>query len=219
MAYVHGDRSLARADSLGFTGLIGHPLRFVLHATETDNSWYSRPTGEIVLGDGGVDDAEDADIIIHETGHALHDALVPGFGDGDTRAISEGFSDFWAASLTGEPCIGDWDATSYSPPCLRRVDQSATWPGWLNGQAHHDGAIWSGLLWDLRGRIGRENAERLALAAFLEQGTATTWAEAGRGLLRAAERIGLQARMAEISATLADRGLVPRELEFELAPN
>jgi zinc metalloprotease ZmpB len=218
MAYVFGDRSLARADSLGFTGLFPRPLRMHLHATQADNSWYSRPTREIILGDGGVDDAEDGDIILHETAHALHDALVPGFGQGDTRAISEGFADFWAASLTGEPCIGDWDATSYSPPCLRRADEPATWPAGLNGQPHHDGAIWSGLLWDLRGRLGRVDAERLALAALLEQGTATTWTEAARGLLRAAERLGFGNRIAEVQGALADRGLTPRDLEFELAP-
>jgi hypothetical protein len=218
MAYVFGDRSLARADSLGFTGLFPRPLRLRLHATEADNSWYSRPTREVVLGDGGVDDAEDADIILHETAHALHDALVPGFGDGDTRAIGEGFADFWAASLTGEPCIGDWDATSYSPPCLRRADEPATWPAWLNGQPHHDGAIWSGLLWDLRGRLGRVDAERLALAALLEQGTATSWTEAARGLLRAAERIGLGDRLEDVRSAVADRGLTPRDFVFDLAP-
>lgn len=218
MAYVFGDRSLARADSLGFTGLFPRALRLRLHATEADNSWYSRPMREVVLGDGGVDDAEDADIILHETAHALHDALVPGFGDGDTRAIGEGFADFWAASLTGEPCIGDWDATSYSPPCLRRVDEPATWPAWLNGQPHHDGAIWSRLLWDLRGRLGRVDAERLALAALLEQGTATSWTEAARGLLRAAERIGLGDRLADVRSAIADRGLIPRDLVFDLAP-
>lgn len=218
MAYVHGDRSLALADSLGFTGIFPHPLRMRLHATEADNSWYSRPTREVLLGDGGVDDAEDADIIIHETAHALHDALVPGFGDGDTRAISEGFADFWAASLTGDPCIGDWDATSYSPPCLRSADEPATWPAWLNGRPHHDGAIWSGLLWDLRGRLGRVDAERLAVAALLEQGTASSWTEAARGLLRAAERLDLGGRMAEVRTALADRGLTPREVACDLAP-
>ena len=218
MAYVFGDRSLAHADSLGFTGLFPRPLRMHLHATEADNSWYSRPTREIILGDGGVNDAEDADIILHETAHALHDALVPGFGDGDTRAIGEGFADFWAASLTGDPCIGDWDATSYSPPCLRRADEPATWPTWLNGLPHHDGAIWSGLLWDLRGRLGRVDAERLALAALLEQGTSTSWTEAARGLLRAAEKIGLGDRMEEVRSAVADRGLTPRDFILDLAP-
>jgi hypothetical protein len=29
---------------------------------------------------GGVDDAEDADVILHEYGHAIQDNQVPGFG-------------------------------------------------------------------------------------------------------------------------------------------
>ncbi len=216
MAYVHADRALERTATLGFTGLFSAPLRLRVHGTAADNSWYSRPNREIVLGDGGVDDAEDADIILHELAHALHDALVPGFGDGDTRAISEGFADFWAASITGNACIGDWDATSYSPPCLRRVDEPAVWPGWLNGRVHHDGAIWSSLLWDLRARLGTEASERLALAALLEQDTGSSWTEAAAGLLRAAAHLGLDAELPEIREILADHGLGPRESSFSL---
>ena len=127
MAYAHGDRTLRRV-----TELIGasrdRALTLRVHGTGADNSWFSRPQDEIIYGDGGVDDAEDADIILHEIGHAIHDLLVPGFGGGDTRALSEGFADFWAASRNGDPCVGDWDATSYSPPCLRECDLELVYP-------------------------------------------------------------------------------------------
>ena len=40
-----------------------------------------RPTSPTIrLGKGGVDDAEDAEVIVHEYGHAVHDAQVPGYG-------------------------------------------------------------------------------------------------------------------------------------------
>lgn len=218
MAYYHGDHAIARADSLGFHGLFDQRLRLRVHATDLDNSWYSRPSHEVVFGDGGVDDAEDADIILHEVGHAIHDALVPGFGGGDTRAISEGFADFWAASLTGDPCVAEWDATAYGPPCLRRTDNDAVYPESLTGSPHADGEIWSGALWDLRGLLGRESAETLALAGFLEQGTESNFPEAALGLLRAAGRIGLQDQLRAIERILAHRGLVPESLELVLAP-
>jgi len=149
----------------------------------------------------------------------VHDALVPGFGDGDTRAIGEGFADFWAASLTGDACLGDWDATSYAPPCLRRADEPAVWPAWLEGRPHHDGQIWSALLWDLRALLGRDDAERLALAALLEQDTRTTWSEAARGLVRAAGRLGLDERLPEIRQAIGGRGLGPREVAAVLGPD
>lgn len=216
MAYYHAHRSLARAEALGFRNLFRRPFTIVVHATALDNSWYSRPQKAVLLGDGGVDDAEDADVILHESGHALHDALVPGFGGGDTAAISEGFSDFWAASLTGDPCLAEWDATALAPPCLRRVDEAAVYPTWLTGQPHHDGAIWSALLWDLRGVFGAEATERLALAAFEDQGASSTYPQAAAALFRAAERLGLD--RSRVREAAARRGLAPLEIDAALAP-
>ncbi|MCA9726256.1 MAG: hypothetical protein KC729_01130 [Candidatus Eisenbacteria bacterium] len=219
MAYYHCDRGIATAEERGFTGLFRTRIYPRVHGTAADNSWYSRPTREIVFGDGGVDDAEDGDIILHELGHAIHDAIVPGFGDGDTRAISEGFSDFWAASLTDDPCVGNWDATSYSPPCLRSTDQNAVYPGSLTGRPHTDGQIWSGLLWDLHESLGTEAAERLALAAFLEQDPDSRWPEAADALLRAAEASSDPTDRTQVLDALVRRGLVARELTAELATN
>jgi hypothetical protein len=218
MAYFHVDRGIERVRERGFDGLFARRIIARVHGTAADNSWYSRPTGELVFGDGGVDDAEDADIILHELGHAIHDALVPGFGDGDTRAISEGFADFWAASLTGEPCVGDWDATSYSPPCLRSAENGAAYPGSLTGRAHADGQIWSGLLWDLRVSLGAATAERLALAAFLEQESNTTWREAAESLLRAATLSADPDEVGRVADALVRRGLLARELAIHLEP-
>ncbi len=219
MAYVHGDRGLQRVEDLGFSGLFDRPLRLRVYGTTADNSWYSRPTREIVFGSGGVNDAEDADIILHELGHAIHDALVPGFDGGDTYAISEGFSDFWAASLNDGACIGDWDATAYSPPCLRRTDTDAVYPCSLNGRPHNDGLIWSAALWEIRHILGAEAAERLALASFLEQGTRTTFPEAAAGLLVAAERLGMQTALHRLRDVLVDRGLLPRSLHAVIHPH
>ena len=46
------------------------------HATLLDNSYYSSNTGLLYFGDGGVDDGEDAVVIIHELGHLLHDRIT-----------------------------------------------------------------------------------------------------------------------------------------------
>jgi hypothetical protein len=81
-------------------------------------------------------------------------------------AISEGFGDYWAVTVSDVvakalgvpeleplPCVADWDSTSYTstvPHCLRRVDTNLHYPGDLNGEVHHDGQIWSRALWDIR---------------------------------------------------------------------
>ena len=46
-----------------------------------DNSfWTNHPKDEIRFGKGGVDDAEDAEVILHEYGHAIQDSQVANFG-------------------------------------------------------------------------------------------------------------------------------------------
>jgi len=141
-----------------------------------DNSFSWDKKDMIKLGKGGVDDAEDAEVILHELGHAIQDSQQTPFGYGfsvEARSIGEGFGDYWAATVsnrlapTPDPaCIADWDSVSYDPTaphCLRRVDTNLHYPKDLNGAVHHDGQIWSRALWDIRNALGNVKADTLIL--------------------------------------------------------
>ena len=113
-----------------------------------DNSQYSPFTRKIKYGSGGVDDAEDADVILHEYGHAMQDYQSPEFLRSyglDPGSLQEGSADYWAAVMSArspgttnedDVCLFDWDATSYFgfPPagqfgdryCGRRADYAKT---------------------------------------------------------------------------------------------
>ncbi|MEO8216613.1 MAG: proprotein convertase P-domain-containing protein [Acidobacteriota bacterium] len=180
MVYFHLDRSQRYLQSLGYTGplrIVAAPLEVDAHGGVADNSFYTLEgpgQGRIYFGDGGVDDAEDADIVLHEYGHAIHDSIAPGVFMGPSssegRAISEGFGDYWAFSSNflstvdsgRDPfCIGDWDARCADGPssncsypkgadCLRRVDSSKTMDDFIfsnsAGTEHRNGEIWSSSL-------------------------------------------------------------------------
>ena len=88
-----------------------------------DNSFFRDDKGEHQLGKGGVDDAEDAEVIVHEYGHSVQDGQVTGFGTAlESGAIGEAFRDYlavvvtsWKAgvpTLTPEACVADWDSVS-----------------------------------------------------------------------------------------------------------
>lgn len=64
-----------------------------------DNSYYDTQDGTLHFGEGGVDDAEDSDVIIHELGHALHDWLTDGQLS-QINGLSEGFGDYLAMSYS-----------------------------------------------------------------------------------------------------------------------
>ncbi|MBN8726513.1 MAG: PepSY domain-containing protein [Xanthomonadales bacterium] len=71
-----------------------------------DNAHYSRVTDEIVFGQGGVDDAEDADVLIHELGHAIHNWVSNG-GLSQQQGLSEGTGDYLAMAYSHD-YPGQW---------------------------------------------------------------------------------------------------------------
>ena len=104
-----------------------------------DNSFSWDKHDYVRFGKGGVDDAEDAEVILHEYGHAIQDSQVTGFGVGpEAGGIGEAFGDYWAVTVPNviaptpdTPCVADWDSVSYTstvPHCLRRVDTDAHYP-------------------------------------------------------------------------------------------
>jgi zinc metalloprotease ZmpB len=143
-----------------------------------DNSFSWDKKDLLRFGKGGVDDAEDAEVILHEYGHAMQDSQQTPFGFGasiEAGSIGEGFGDYWAVTVsdviapTADPaCVADWDSVSYTsavPHCLRRVDTDLHYPEDLNGRVHHDGMIWSRALWDIRGILGHVVADTIILEA------------------------------------------------------
>ena len=65
----------------------------------TTRSPTDHPKNELRFGKGGVDDAEDAEVILHEYGHAIHFAQNFSFASEEAGAISEGFGDYWAVTV------------------------------------------------------------------------------------------------------------------------
>ena len=146
-----------------------------------DNSFYRNGTKKLTItyGKGGVDDAEDAEVIVHEYGHSVQDDQVPGFGSTlEAGSIGEAFGDYLAVTVSSavthetafqEPCVADWDSTSYTPGpvhCLRRLDSTKHYPQDVEGEVHADGEMWSGALWRARGLIGNTTlTDRVIIAA------------------------------------------------------
>ena len=177
MAYAHIDRAQRYFQQLGFVGDAGVNAEpqdaYALPVMGYDQSFYMPAQDLLLFGAGGVDDGEDAEVILHEYGHAVHDAQVPGWGSRhEGGAMGEGFGDFLAAAFYGreisggfgDVCIMDWDATSYSdddPPCLRRVDSTKQYPQDMTGDSvHADGELWSSFLWRLRSQLGENSVEQ-----------------------------------------------------------
>ena len=169
-----------------------------------DNSFQTNhPKDEMRFGKGGVDDAEDAEVILHEYGHAIQDAQVPGFGSTlEAGSIGEGFGDYWAVTvsqvvagsgaLNDPACVADWDAVSYTAGpvhCLRRVDTNKRFPTDVVGEVHADGELWSRALWDIRGALGATQADTIILEAHFSFAPDTTFSAAAQATTATAKRL------------------------------
>jgi hypothetical protein len=187
MAYYWVTEAQKYIRSLGFGSTLpaigSGPLRVRINQFGQDNSFETdHPRSELRFGKGGVDDAEDAEVILHEYGHAIHDAQNFSFATDEAGAISEGFGDYWAVTVGDvvaqelgvnalEPlaCVADWDSVSYTsdvPHCLRRVDENLHYPDDLDeDDVHVGGQIWSRALWDIRQALGHVKADTIILDA------------------------------------------------------
>jgi hypothetical protein len=185
MAYYWITKAQTYIQSLGFGGTrrpINKESQDVrINQWGLDNSFSWDKHDILRFGKGGVDDAEDAEVILHEYGHAMMDSQQTPFGYGasiEAGSIGEGFADYWAVTVStivaptpDAPCVADWDSTSYTsrvPHCLRRVDTNLHYPADLNGEVHHDGMIWSRSLWDIRNALGSTTADTIILQAMFD---------------------------------------------------
>lgn len=104
MTYLHLDRSMRYIESLGFTGSHAvFPKQIEVDSDGVngqDNSYYLPYARRLAFGHGCVDDNEDADVILHELGHAIQHHINSSWGGGDSGAMGEGFGDYWAASYS-----------------------------------------------------------------------------------------------------------------------
>ena len=221
MAYHHITETQRYLRTLGYEHMNAGPQRAQVHASPDDESWFSPATHTIGFGDGGVDDAEDADVVIHEYGHALFHAVVGDAAGADLRSLGEGFADYLAASRTDDARIGDWDGGALAEGCLRDIGARYRYPTDLTGDPHTDGRIWSGLLWRIRARTGVRSTDRLALETLYRFTPGTTWAQAARALRGVAtdlQAAGLgEGLLAATQAEMIDAGLLPNAGERQLA--
>lgn len=226
MAYYWVTEAQKYIQSLGFGGqrrpINMEPQAVRINQWGVDNS-YSWDKHDILrYGKGGVDDAEDADVILHEYAHAMMDAQRNPFGDFGTsleaRAIGEGFADYWAATVaqviapSPDPaCIADWDSVSYTfqePHCLRRLDRNLHYPENLTGWIHSDGQIWSQALWDIRISLGHVVADTIILEAQFDFASNTSMPDAAAVTVDTARRLYGQSTARQVRAAFEARGLL-----------
>jgi len=226
MAYYWVTEAQKYIQSLGFgstyapINMESQDIRINQYGIDNSYSWDKHDV--LRFGKGGVDDAEDAEVILHEYGHAIQDSQMTPFGFGgsvEAGSIGEGFGDYFAVTVsdviasTPDPaCVADWDSISYtSGPvhCLRRVDRDLHYPEDLNGRVHHDGQIWSRALWDIRNALGHVKADTIILGAQFQFAPDTSMPAAAQATVDVAFSFYGQLEANAVLAAFQARGILP----------
>ncbi|HKO02753.1 MAG TPA: M36 family metallopeptidase [Thermoanaerobaculia bacterium] len=219
MAYFHIDRVRRHLTDLGFKDVMNRAIEVHVDFDKEDVAQYVEQ--HIELGSGGIACSEDAEIIVHEYGHAIQDDQVPGFGAAnETMAMGEGFGDFLAASffcdrkpLLMQPTFSNWNGAPSSketPPCMRRLDSKKKYPKDIVNDLYDDSAIWSASLWQLREKLGAPATETLVIAHHHLLSRTATFNDAANALLITDKQLNGGANADVIRRVFEARGILKR---------
>ena len=218
--YYHIDKSMRYIhDVLGFAIM---PIQYAGGVKADPHGWngadqsaYLPFTGWLSFGEGGVDDAEDPDVILHELAHGLHDWLTNG-DFSQVEGLSEGCGDYWAASNNrssgfwspSDPqyhWVFQWDG--HNPFWSgRRTDYAVPYPGGLVGNIHTDGQIWSSTLMQIYQDIGRTATDANLLECLAMTNSITSQEDAAQAFLQADINLHGGVHLSAIEYRFSQRG-------------
>lgn len=205
---------------LGFTNLAAFAIKVDCHALNgSDNSNFSpSPSPRLNFGEGGVDDAEDADVIIHEYGHALSYSGSPNSNSGTERlALDEGLGDYFCASYSRHINPFNWqDVFSWDGHneywSGRSVVTTKHYPENLGQGIHLDGGIWSATLMQIWEDIGREPTDAIQLQSLYSYANNMSMQDAAYVFLQANELYFGGTHAWPIVFHMVNRGLLPADV-------
>ncbi len=222
MVYYHATQSLLRFESLGFSLPRLRSLRLDPHGfQEKDNSHYSPSGNWISFGTGGVDDAEDADVIWHEYAHAINYTIVQSWGGGECAALGEGYGDYWAASYARS--LRQWNPDDPQRFWTFKWDgHNEFWSGRILNDdrsypfdglsPHMAGQIWASALIDIHDLLGRDVTDMLVLKSIYYLSNGITARDAAYALLQADRDLFDGAHLGVLRRVLGtERGFLPPE--------
>lgn len=205
--YYHIDKSQRYLQSLN----VGRDIQNVSISVNPhglgleDNSRYLPSQNFIAFGTGGVDDAEDAQVIWHEYGHALLESSAPGLlASNEGKALHEGWADYWSGSYvrslseeglvprTDWPMLFKWDSGDGSIWPGREMVFDGKYPedtfcddGSFQCDIYADGMLYATALMQIYDTFGRTLADRLSLASHSYLMHPVTFRDAAEAIIQA----------------------------------
>lgn len=194
--------------------------------SSVNNAFYLPASNQVCLGyttNGGkrLYASDDADVILHEFGHAVSHKLsstnIMYSTFLESGAIDEGIADYWAHTNTGNASLSEWflgsidniDAGNPDPYYQRVATQNNLYPQSMVAEIHFDSRPWAEALWAIRGALGAAKADQLVVRMLDLLPSTLYFREAVSALQSAALSLGFSgSERAAIDNVLAAKGLL-----------
>jgi hypothetical protein len=215
--YYHINTVGEYVDNLGYTSLT-RQLDIDVHSFGgADNSAYDPDNHTLQFGDGGVDDAEDGEVVIHEFTHSLSELASPDNTIGREReAMEEGNCDYFAKAYSRSlndntpNKIFSWDGHNPFWDGFE-LNQKRTYPQDLKGSKDGDRDMWATALMCVHDFIGREAADSLILEHFFYQKANTTMTEMATIILEIDSADFNSRYQSQLTQCFVDAGFIQRK--------
>ncbi len=103
-----------------------------------------------------------SEILYHEFNHGVTFGVMPGEQNDNTyRNMHEGFADYFACTIKDRPEVGLGFLLDDPDTPIRSLDNEFVYPDDMEEDAHHNGLIMGGAMWDARGILGAEIVDEL----------------------------------------------------------
>jgi hypothetical protein len=182
---------------------------------------YSLDEPALFFGTGGVPDAEDADVIIHEYTHYLNYFVAPNTVNGNERlAVEEANCDFMACSYSKAISnynwrrIFNWDGfNEYWGG--RDGNSNATYPKDVSSDFYRTSLIWSSMLNDISEDIGRDVLTKLLFQSVYSYANNMSMQQAVNLLVQADSALYNYANLSKMRIRMEQRGFAVTGLPNE----
>lgn len=216
--YFHINEFQNYLQSLGYT-LVNYPIRvdaqgFGGQDNSSFNSAFNPP--RLTFGIGGVDDGEDADVIIHEYGHAIAYSASPNTNSGTQRSsLDEALGDYLAVSYKkqilpfGADKVFNWDG--HNTYWAGRTVNNPTNFNYKNinfNDIYKYTTLWNDAMFDIWGQLGKTYTDKLQLEAVHGYSNNMTFTQAANLVLAADVAMSSGANQQVIRAAFVQRGIL-----------
>lgn len=217
-AYYHTSFYRNYVASLGFN-CVNRKINLDTHAANgADQSFFSPNyiPPRIYFGTGGVPDAQDADVIIHEYAHFMSENASPVSNIGYERtSLDEGFCDYLAASYSSsintfhEDRVFNWDGhnefwNGRMVATTKKYPQDITF-----NSIYRDGEIWSSALFQISKDIGITATDSLIIETHYNYAQNLKMNQAAQLLIISDSVLNFGANYCPVYKRLYERGLMP----------